>query len=66
MNGLLPLIMKPNLPSDEITMEFEYLKIEKHCFTSPLLHEEIDCPVSQGTPYHPKKERLELRRGLQM
>ncbi|KAH0935643.1 hypothetical protein HID58_012760, partial [Brassica napus] len=46
------------LPSGEITeVEFEYVKIEKHCFTCfSLLHEEEDCPKrAPGDP--PAKER---------
>ncbi|KAG2334386.1 hypothetical protein Bca52824_005566 [Brassica carinata] len=44
------------LPSEEVTeVEFQYLKIEKHCFTCfSLLHEEEDCPSRQ--------EELELLR----
>lgn len=60
LNGLIPLTMKleVRLPSDEITtVEFEYLKIEKHCFTCfSLFHEEIDCP-SKPRIYIPPKER---------
>lgn len=60
VNGLLPLEMKAHieLPSGEITeVEFEYVKIEKHCFTCfSLLHEEEDCPKrAPGDP--PAKER---------
>lgn len=36
VNGLQPLVMKMEieLPTDDITeVEFEYIKIEKHCFT---------------------------------
>ena len=48
INGLQPLEMKSEieLPSGEVTeVEFEYLKIEKHCFTCfSLFHEETDCP----------------------
>ncbi|KAG2284054.1 hypothetical protein Bca52824_055274 [Brassica carinata] len=62
MNGLLPLIMKLEirLPSDEITtVEFEYLKIEKHCFTCfSLFHEEIDCPVRPRNPLPPKERKI--------
>ena len=62
MNGLLPLTMtlEIHLPSDEITtVEFEYLKIEKHCFTCfSLFHEEIDCPVRPRNSLPPKERKL--------
>ncbi|KAL0795072.1 hypothetical protein Bca101_066449 [Brassica carinata] len=47
-NGLLPLEMTRDiqLPSGEVTeVEFEYIKLEKHCFQChSLLHEKDDCP----------------------
>ncbi|KAF3525408.1 hypothetical protein F2Q69_00046137 [Brassica cretica] len=50
--------MEIQLPSDDIiTVEFEYIKIEKHCFTYfSLFHEDENCPVK---PRHslPIKER---------
>ncbi|KAL0853958.1 hypothetical protein Bca101_059110 [Brassica carinata] len=60
LNGLLPLEMKSEilLPSGETTeVEFEYIKMEKHCFTCfSLSHEEDDCPLKRpGDP--PAKER---------
>lgn len=59
-NGLQPLEMSTEiqLPSDDIiTVEFEYLKMEKHCFTCfSLFHEDESCPVKPpNTP--PIKER---------
>ncbi|KAJ4891846.1 Uncharacterized protein Rs2_31594 [Raphanus sativus] len=60
MNGMQPLSMnlEIRLPSDEVTtVEFEYLKIEKHCFTCfSLFHEENDCPARPRNPL-PLKER---------
>lgn len=62
MNGLLPLVMnlEIRLPSDEITtVEFEYLKIEKHCFVCfSLFHEENDCPERPRNLPPPKERRL--------
>ncbi|KAH0872057.1 hypothetical protein HID58_069419, partial [Brassica napus] len=60
VDGFLPLVMNMEiqLPSDDIiTVEFEYIKIEKHCFTYfSLFHEDENCPVK---PRHslPIKER---------
>lgn len=60
INGLQPLDMKSEieLPSGEITeVEFEYMKIEKHCFNCfSLSHEEEDCP-SRAIGDRPAKER---------
>lgn len=62
MNGLNPLTMnlEVRLPSDEvITVEFEYLKLEKHCFTCfSLLHEEVDCPHRPRHQLPPKNRKL--------
>lgn len=48
INGLQPLIMRMEIecPTEDVTeVEFEYIKIEKHCFTCfSLFHEENDCP----------------------
>lgn len=60
LNGLQPLEMtsEVQVPSGEVTdVEFEYLKIEKHCFTClSLFHEENDCTRrSRNDP--PAKER---------
>lgn len=47
-NGLMPLEMTRDiqLPSGEVMeVEFEYVKLEKHCFQChSLLHEKDDCP----------------------
>ncbi|KAL0714902.1 hypothetical protein Bca4012_021881 [Brassica carinata] len=47
-NGLQPLEMTRDilLPTGEVTeVEFEYIKLEKHCFQChSLLHEKDDCP----------------------
>ncbi|KAL0710798.1 hypothetical protein Bca4012_017776 [Brassica carinata] len=62
MNGLLPLAMnlEVRLPSDEVTtVEFEYLKLEKHCFTCfSLLHEETECPARSRNQLSPKERKL--------
>ncbi|CAN7077584.1 unnamed protein product, partial [Brassica oleracea var. botrytis] len=62
MNGLLPLVMnlEIQLPTDEITtVEFEYLKIEKHYFTCfSLFHEEVDCPSKPSNYISPKDRKL--------
>ncbi|KAJ4892599.1 Uncharacterized protein Rs2_19393 [Raphanus sativus] len=59
-NGLQPLemTMEIQLPSDDIiAVEFEYLKIEKHCFTCfSLFHEDQNCPVKSRSAL-PIKER---------
>ncbi|KAL0891736.1 hypothetical protein Bca101_015719 [Brassica carinata] len=61
VNGLNPLIMKTDivLPISDVTeVEFEYIKIEKHCFTCfSLFHEETDCPHRPANAL-PPKERL--------
>lgn len=62
MNGLHPLIMnlEIQLPSEEVTtVEFEYLKIEKHCFTCfSLFHEETECPSKPRNQPPPKDRKL--------
>lgn len=62
MNGLSPLVMnlEVRLPSDEIiSIDFEYLKIEKHCFVCfSLLHEENDCPARPRFLPPPKERKL--------
>ncbi|KAH0882230.1 hypothetical protein HID58_058326 [Brassica napus] len=52
--------LEVRLPSDEvITVEFEYLKLEKHCFTCfSLLHEEVDCPHRPRHQLPPKNRKL--------
>ncbi|KAL0731506.1 hypothetical protein Bca4012_027600 [Brassica carinata] len=61
VNGLKPLIMKTDieLPTEDVTeVEFEYMKIEKHCFTCfSLFHEEAACPHRPVNAL-PPKERL--------
>lgn len=57
VNGLEPLEMTLpiRMPAGEvITVELEYEKLEKHCFTCfSLLHEESDCPRLKGKPANP-------------
>ncbi|KAF3575383.1 hypothetical protein F2Q69_00062331 [Brassica cretica] len=44
---------------DIITVEFEYLKIEKHCFVCfSLFHEEMDCPSKPRYLPPPKEKKL--------
>ena len=62
VDGLNPLIMKMEieLPTDDVTeVEFEYIKIEKHCFTCfSLFHEESDCPHKPLNALPPKERKL--------
>lgn len=62
LNGFLPLVMNMEiqLPSDEIiTVEFEYIKIEKHCFTCfSLFHEDETCPVKPRNSLPVKDRKL--------
>ncbi|KAL0735777.1 hypothetical protein Bca4012_011987 [Brassica carinata] len=62
VNRLNPLIMKSDieLPTSDITeVEFEYIKIEKHCFTCfSLFHEESDCPYRPANMLPPKERPL--------
>lgn len=59
LNGLnpLPMDLEIELPSDDvITVEFEYLKLEKHCFVCfSLFHEENDCPARPRNLPHQKR-----------
>lgn len=68
MNGMQPLMMslEIQLPSDEITtVEFEYLKIEKHCFTCfSFFHEETDCPSRTRNLLPPKERKLGITQRL--
>ncbi|CAG7863749.1 unnamed protein product, partial [Brassica rapa] len=68
VNGLQPLIMKMEieLPTDDITeVEFEYIKIEKHCFTCfSLFHEEIDCPYRPLNAPPPKERKLGITQSI--
>ncbi|KAH0874338.1 hypothetical protein HID58_071700, partial [Brassica napus] len=56
----LEMTMDIQLPTDEvIEVEFEYIKIEKHCFTCfSLFHEESDCPQRPRNAPPPKDRRL--------
>lgn len=71
INGLLPLEMKSEiqLPSGEVTeIEFEYTKMEKHCFTCfSLSHEEDDCPqrVPGSLPAKDRKLGITQRMALE-
>lgn len=62
VNGLQPLIMKMEieLPTVDVTeVEFEYIKIEKYCFTCfSLFHEESDCPQRPQNALPPKERKL--------
>ncbi|WZZ46203.1 hypothetical protein YC2023_042462 [Brassica napus] len=62
VNGLQPLIMKMEieLPTEDVTeVEFEYIKIEKYCFTCfSLFHEESDCPQRPQNALPPKERKL--------
>lgn len=68
VNGLLPLEMKSKieLPSGEVTeIEFEYIKIEKHCFTCfSLLHEENNCPRRTQDRIPVKDRKLGITQAL--
>ncbi|KAF2572041.1 hypothetical protein F2Q70_00001550 [Brassica cretica] len=67
-NGLLPLEMAMDiqLPSEEIiSVEFEYIKIEKHCFTCfSLFHEETDCRHRDLNAPHAKNQKLGITQRL--
>nr|VDD46841.1 unnamed protein product [Brassica oleracea] len=62
INGLRPLEMKSEiqLPSGEvIEVEFEYMKMEKHCFTCfSLSHEEEECPTRNPNDPPARNRRL--------
>ena len=68
VNGLQPLIMNMEieLPSaDIIEVEFEYIKIEKHCFTCfSLFHEECDCPHRDPRTPAPKGRTLGITQAI--
>ncbi|KAJ4885834.1 Uncharacterized protein Rs2_25582 [Raphanus sativus] len=68
VNGLQPLTMtmEIELPSDEVTgVEFEYIKIEKHCFTCfSLFHEESDCPQRPANAPPPKERKLGITQSI--
>lgn len=69
-NGLLPLEMAMDiqLPSEEIIyVEFEYIKIEKHCFTCfSLFHEETDCAHRDRNAPHAKNQKLGITQCLSL
>ncbi|CAN6899145.1 unnamed protein product [Brassica oleracea] len=54
------------LPSEDIiTVEFEYLKIEKHCFVCfSLFHEEMDCPSKPRYLPPPKERKLGITKRI--
>lgn len=68
VNGLQPLQMKMEieLPTDDILeVEFEYIKIEKHCFTCfSLFHEESNCHTGRLMRLLPRKGIWVLYRAL--
>lgn len=68
VNGLLPLEMKSEvlLPSGDTTeIEFEYIKMEKHCFTCfSLSHEEDDCPLRPADGQPAKNRKLGITQAL--
>ena len=68
VNGLMPLVMKMEieLPTDDVTeVEFEYIKIEKHCFTCySLFHEETDCPQRPRNALPPKERVLGITQNI--
>lgn len=71
INGLEPLVMdlEIQLPSDEILpVEFEYMKLEKHCFTCfSLFHEEVNYPLRSrhDAPARDRKLGITQRLALQ-
>lgn len=62
INGLVPLTMNMEIeiPTEGTTeVEFEYIKIEKHCFTCfSLFHEESGCPYRPVNALPPKERKL--------
>lgn len=52
--------MEIKLPSDDIiSVEFEYIKIEKHCFTCfTLFHDDDNCPVKSRNALPIKERKL--------
>ncbi|CAF2057640.1 unnamed protein product [Brassica oleracea] len=48
------------LPTEDVTeVEFEYIKLEKHCFSCfSLFHEESDCPHMPSHALPPKERKL--------
>lgn len=68
INGLQPLIMRMEIecPTEDVTeVEFEYIKIEKHCFTCfSLFHEENDCPHRPHNALPPKDRVLGITQSI--
>ncbi|RIA04132.1 hypothetical protein BRARA_K01635 [Brassica rapa] len=68
VNGLEPLVMKMEieLPTDDVTeVEFEYIKLEKHCFSCfSLFHEESDCPTRPSNAPPPKERTLGITQSI--
>lgn len=70
VNGLQPLVMKmeielPTEDADVAEVEFEYIKIEKHCFTCfSLFHEESDCPQRPRNSLPPKERTLGITQSI--
>ncbi|KAF2555273.1 hypothetical protein F2Q68_00014596 [Brassica cretica] len=64
----MPLVMKMEieLPTDDVTeVEFEYIKIEKHCFTCySLYHEETNCPQRPRNALPPKERVLGITQNI--
>ncbi|KAG2283647.1 hypothetical protein Bca52824_054867 [Brassica carinata] len=58
--------MEIELPTDDVTeVEFEYIKIEKHCFTCySLFHEETDCPQRPRNALPPKERVLGITQNI--
>ena len=58
--------MEIELPTDDITeVEFEYIKIEKHCFSCfSLFHEEHDCPLRPINSLPPKERKLGITQSI--
>ncbi|KAG5392516.1 hypothetical protein IGI04_022479 [Brassica rapa subsp. trilocularis] len=58
--------MDIELPTDDIIeVEFEYIKIEKHCFTCfSLFHEEVECPQRAHNAPPPKDRILGITQSI--
>ncbi|KAJ4907972.1 Uncharacterized protein Rs2_11630 [Raphanus sativus] len=58
--------MDIELPTEDITkVEFEYIKIEKHCFTCfSLMHEEEACPHRDPNAPPPKERNLGITQSI--
>lgn len=70
VNGLKPLVMQmeielPTEDNDVMEVEFEYIKIEKNCFTCfSLFHEEVDCPHRHPNALPPKERALGITQSI--